>query len=433
MDAINAGRTGRAGLVTTNSVRGGANRVVMDRIADTIGFVSAWADEPWTVEGASVRVSLLAFGSKQEGETPHLNGLPVTRINPDLTATAVDLTKARRLPENAGIAFMGDTKGGAFDIPGDIARGMLKAPINPNGLGNSIVVKPWINGLDVTRRPRDMWIIDFGWAMSEAEASLFEAPYEHAVVYIKPARVARQGRGYAKSWWEHERPRPDMWGRLKSLNRFIVTTTVSKHRPFAWEAAPTVPDHQVIAIVRDDDTTFGILHSRFHELWSLRMGTSLEDRPRYTPTTTFETFPFPRGLTPNTSAAAYADDPRALAIATAAARLNELRENWLNPADLIRREPEVIPGYPDRILPVSLEAAKLLQKRTLTNLYNERPAWLDHIHKALDAAVAAAYGWPADLSDDEVLARLFALNQKRAAEQGVAQRLAVAAELEVAE
>jgi type II restriction/modification system DNA methylase subunit YeeA len=178
-----------------------------------------------------------------------------------------------------------------------------------------------------------------------------------------------------------------------------------------------LPDHQLIAIARDDDTSFGILHSKFHELWSLRLGTSLEDRPRYTPTTCFETFPFPEGLTPNIPAADYANDPRAQAIAKAAARLNELRENWLNPPDLVKRVPEVVPGYPDRILPVDDKAAAVLKTLTLTNLYNKRPAWLDMAHKELDAAVAAAYGWPADLTDEEILERLFKLNQERAAKQ----------------
>jgi type II restriction/modification system DNA methylase subunit YeeA len=137
--------------------------------------------------------------------------------------------------------------------------------------------------------------------------------------------------------------------------------------------------------------------------------------PRYTPSTTFETFPFPEGLTPNIPAAQYADDPRAQAIAKAAEELNRLREAWLNPADLVVVEPEVVPGYPDRILPKDEAAAAILKKRTLTNLYNERPAWLDMAHRRLDAAVAAAYGWPADLTDEQVLERLFALNQARAA------------------
>ena len=200
---------------------------------------------------------------------------------------------------------------------------------------------------------------------------------------------------------------------------------VAKHRVFVWLAKQVLPENLVIAIARDDDTTFGILHSRFHELWSLRMGTFLGvgNDPRYTPSTTFETFPFPQGLTPDIPAADYADDPRARAIAEAAARLNELRESWLNPADLVRREPEVVPGYPDRILPVDQKAAKDLAKRTLTNLYNARPAWLDHAHRALDEAVANAYGWGDDyraglLTDDEILARLFRLNQERSQPSG---------------
>jgi type II restriction/modification system DNA methylase subunit YeeA len=211
---------------------------------------------------------------------------------------------------------------------------------------------------------------------------------------------------------------------IKDLPRFIVTPAMSKHRVFAWLAGSMFPDHQLIAIARDDDTTFGVLHSRFHELWALRMGTFLGvgNDPRYTPSTTFETFPFPEGLTPNIPAADYADDPRAQKIAAAAALLNERRENWLNPADQVVRVPEVVPGYPDRILPKDAAAEEILKKRTLTNLYNERPAWLAHAHAALDEAVAEAYGWGEDwragkLSDNEILARLFRLNQERAAAQ----------------
>ena len=95
-------------------------------------------------------------------------------------------------------------------------------------------------------------------------------------------------------------------------------------------------------------------------------------------------------------------------------RLDELRNNWLNPADFVRRVPEVVPGYPDRVLPVDKAAAAVLKKRTLTNLYNERPAWLANAHRELDEAVAAAYGWPTDLSDDDILARFLALNLGRA-------------------
>jgi type II restriction/modification system DNA methylase subunit YeeA len=136
--------------------------------------------------------------------------------------------------------------------------------------------------------------------------------------------------------------------------------------------------------------------------------------PRYTISTTFETFPFPEGLTPNIPAKDYASDPRAIAIAKAAKRLNELRDAWLNPPDLIDIVPEVAPGYPDRILPKNVEAAAILKKRTLTNLYNQRPQWLADAHRDLDAAVAAAYGWPADISEEDALAKLLELNLARA-------------------
>ncbi len=206
---------------------------------------------------------------------------------------------------------------------------------------------------------------------------------------------------------------------IASVPKFIATPVLAKHRVFVWMNSAIQPDHQLIAFGRDDGTTFGILHSRIHELWSLRMCTWLGvgNDPRYTPSTCFETFPFPKGLTPNIPAKDYANDPRAKKIAAAARRLNELREAWLNPPDLVKREPEVVPGYPDRILPKDAKAAAILKKRTLTNLYNERPAWLANAHKELDAAVADAYGWPADLSDEEILKRLFDLNQQRAKAQ----------------
>ncbi len=201
--------------------------------------------------------------------------------------------------------------------------------------------------------------------------------------------------------------------------RYIVTPRVAKHRLFNWLAATVEPDSAAIAIARDDDTSFGILHSRFHEAWSLRLCTWLGvgNDPRYTPTTTFETFPFPEGLTPNIPASDYADDPRAIKIAIAAKRLDELRSKWLNPPDLVEIVPEVVPGYPDRILPKNAEAAAKLKARTLTNLYNERPSWLQNAHAELDRAVASAYGWPEDISTEDALARLLALNLERAARQ----------------
>jgi len=193
-------------------------------------------------------------------------------------------------------------------------------------------------------------------------------------------------------------------------------------RLFAWMNARVLADHQLVVVAREDDMALGMLHSRIHEVWSLSLCTWLGvgNDPRYTPTTTFETFPFPEGASPNIPASTYSGDARALGIAAAAKRLNALRENWLNPPELIDRVPEVVQGYPDRLLPKNEAAAKELKKRTLTNLYNANPAWLQHAHRELDQAVAAAYGWEWPLSEDVILKRLFDLNQARAALQNAA-------------
>ncbi|MEN9848561.1 MAG: hypothetical protein RL368_1301 [Pseudomonadota bacterium] len=424
---LEQGKVKNVGLVSTNSIRGGSNRKVLENITATGRIFHAWSDEPWINEGAAVRVSLVCFQGKyanSEGSNlglpvldSVLNNQPVTEIYSDLTAPnfgqALDLTKAVQLAENKNVCFQGTIKVGAFDITGDLAREWLKASFNPHGKPNSDVIRPWANGIDIARRPSDGWVIDFGTNISEDDASLYEKPFEYLVKNVKPIREQTRRDGHRRYWWRYGETRPGMRLAIKPFMRYIVTPAVAKHRVFAWLPHQVLPDHALFAIARDDDTTFGILHSRFHELWSLRLGTSLEDRPRYTPTTTFETFPFPEGLSPNIPACEYADNPHAQAIAKAAQHLNELRENWLNPPDLVRHEPEIIAGYPDRILPIDEEAAKKLKKRTLTNLYNKKPQWLVKAHENLDKAVAGAYGWEENLSDDEVLGKLLELNLAR--------------------
>ena len=417
---IKQGQLKNAGLVSTNSIRGGLNREVLTAIVEGGRILSAWSDEPWTVDGAAVRVSMISFAKEGYDEHAVLNGNAVGHINADLTSTDFDLTQSARLVENRRICFEGGQKHGPFEIDGNSARDWLLINGNPHGKPNSDVLRRFVNATDIVRRMSDSWVVDFGADMSESEAALYEAPFENILVKVRPIRLASSLAAHRDQWWRHHRTRPELRKALTGKSRFIATPVVAKHRVFVWLPMTFWPTNLLDAIARDDDTSFGILHSTFHELWSLRMGTSLEDRPRYTPSSTFETYPFPEGLTPNIPAVDYAADPRAIAIAATAAQLNELRENWLNPADLVRREPEVVAGYPDRILPKDETAAKELAKRTLTNLYNARPTWLDNAHKALDEAVADAYGWGDDwragaLNDDEILARLFRLNQERAA------------------
>ncbi|TAJ76528.1 MAG: class I SAM-dependent DNA methyltransferase [Gallionellaceae bacterium] len=473
---IEAGKCQRAGLVATNSIRGGSNQEVLAKICDSAHIFNAWSDEEWINEGAAVRVSLVCFGSLAQreitsdlpagglsrmasssiragGEGITLNGAPVTTIHADLTAgEGLNLTQAKPLKENAGICFMGASKKGAFDIEGDLARQWLKLP-NPNGRSNSDVLKPLWNGLDVARRPRDGWIVDFGTTMSEADAALYEVPFSYVQQHVKPEREKNNREAYRKYWWRHAEARPGMRKALAGLPRYIATPEVAKHRIFVWMDKSILPDQKLYAIAHSDDTSFGILHSRFHELWALAVCSwhGAGNDPRYTPTTTFETFPFPEGMTPTdaTSLARPVGHPlpqageglgvRGGEIATAAKKLNELRNNWLNPpewTDWVRTPEEEKAGYPLRPiakarplpnpLPQAGEGANAegnltfaadLKKRTLTNLYNQRPAWLDNAHKTLDAAVAKAYGWndyTLDMPDEEILRRLLALNLARA-------------------
>ena len=128
---------------------------------------------------------------------------------------------------------------------------------------------------------------------------------------------------------------------------------------------------------------------------------------------TFATFPFPEGLTPDLPAATYADDPRAATIADAARRLVELRDRWLNPPEWVEWTDEPVPGYPKRPVPTATADLEQLKRRTLTNLYNQRPQWLANAHATLDTAVATAYGWPADISDEDALRELLVLNLTR--------------------
>ena len=418
---IGTAKAKRAGLVATNSIRaagGGANRRALQAaIADRPMF-DAWSDEPWVIDGTAVRVSLICFSCPDDDHTPEarLDDRSVDEIYPDLTArrgsTGVNLTLAKPLSMNLGTAFMGDTKGGKFEITGELARTWLRLPANPNGRPNADVLKPWTNATGLTGRPAGKWIVDFGWNMDEPEAALYEAPFEHVQDYVYVKRQKNRREFYRKYWWRHAEPRQGMWRSLAGLSRYIATPRVAKHRLFVWCDVRVCPDSAVIAIAREDDTTFGILHSRFHEAWSLRLGTWLGkgNDPRYTPTTTFETFPFPDGLSPDIPAAEYANEPRAVAIADAARWLVKLRDRWLNPPEWVEWADEPIPGYPRHQFPCDEEAAKALKGRTLTNLYNHRPQWLVDAHAALDGAIAKAYGWPENIPEGEALRELFAQN-----------------------
>jgi len=382
-------RVARVGLLATQGIRGGANRTVLERIKQSGDIFWAQSDRNWILNGATVHVSMVGFDDGTE-QGRALDGHTVAAINADLTI-GVNLTTIRRLAENAGLSFQGPSPKAPFDIPETVARGMLHASVNINGRPNADVVRPVVSAIDLVGRARHEWTIDFG-LLSLPQAAEYEAPFEYAKAHVYPIRSRNRRAAYAERWWQYAEARPGMREALASKARYIATPRVAKHRLFVWLTAEVVANDGTIVFARDDDYFFGVLQSRPHELWARGTGTQLREAEsgfRYTPTSTFETFPFP--WSPGKE---LANDPRVDAIAAAARALVEQRDRWLNP---------------DGATDADLKA------RTLTALYNARPTWLDLAHCRLDDAVLDAYGWPHDLSDEEILSQLLALNLERAA------------------
>lgn len=390
-DQISRGNTKRAGLIGTNSIRGGANRSVLRRIKGSGDIFKAWSDEPWVLDGAAVRVSIVCF---DDGSEPHrvLDGVVVDSINTDLTASA-DVTLAKRLPANRGLAFIGPQKGGPFDIDEEVAMRWLGLP-NPTGASNRDVLFRYANGIDLMRHSRSRWLIDFG-RMPLERAERYLAPIEYVRTHVRPIREKTRREQRRKFWWRHHETAEQFRMALVGKTRYFATPAVAKHRVWQWLDSDVAPDKALVVVAADDDYTFGVLHSRLHEVWSLAQGTWLGvgNDPRYTPSTCFETFPFPE---PN--------DSQREKVSSAAKHLDDVRNH------LLASDP----------------------KLTMTKLYNEvvelkedrnptsRAFPLLLAHERLDEVVASSYGWEWPLTDEQILERLLELNLRRAAAEDAA-------------
>lgn len=363
---------------------------------------------PWVIEGAAVAVSIVCFAANGDrcAASSTLDGRPVRAIRSDLRDIdlAFDLRNLRRLEENRHTAFQGvklvgrraededqqdeDEKG--FVIDRATADRLLAAGGNPNGRPNSDVIRVYWSGDEALGRPRDRWVIDFGPAATEAEAQAYAAPYAHLERIVRDRRQGnREGRA-ARRWWVHQRARRGMRDAIAGLERFLVTVEVAKHRFFRWAPAGVLPSGSLVVFARADDFFMGVLESRFHKLWASETHNPLENRPRYRIGHSFESFPFPDDLAPNRPLDDLTANPIAVTIADKARALYAAREAALT-------------SGPKRL--------------DMTELYDLRDqggaAWLGAAHRRLDVAVAAAYGWSPDLTDDELLAALGDLHQRR--------------------
>jgi hypothetical protein len=249
------------------------------------------------------------------------------------------------------------------------------------------------------------------------DAAGFEAPFGIVRDRVKPERDNNARESYRERWWIHVEPRPDMREHLPR-DRFIVTPNLTKYRFFTFLEGHYLPDHQLIAFARDDDYFFGVLHCALHELWARRKGSQLREAEsgfRYIPTECFDTFPFP--WEPGREDVKH---PAYARIAAAARALDGQRQRRLNPPEWLEPLAAKVDAADDfadvpadarplvRRSAIMAAAAKdpRSKKRTLTNLYNERPTWLRLAHQQLDRAVLAAYaatdpagGWDEQWAD----------------------------------
>ncbi|WP_309298817.1 class I SAM-dependent DNA methyltransferase [Hansschlegelia plantiphila] len=412
-------RLRRFGLVTTNSISQVFQRRAVERrlgASAPVSIVMAIPDHPWTKasrDHAAVRIAMTVVeaGSKDGAlrEVAAEHGLEtdapvvelretVGRINADLTVGA-NLANAKSLLANEGLSSRGVSLHGA---------GFIVTPFQAKALGLGrragldAHIRPYLNGRDLTGRARGVMAIDlFGLTAAQARARFPEA-YQHLMTTVKPERDANNRHSYRLNWWLFGEPRSGLRPALEGLRRYIATVETAKHRVFQFLDGAILPDNMLVAIASDDAFHLGVLSSRTHGAWAAHAGATLEDRPRYSKSRCFDPFPFPD-----------ASQRERAEIRAVAEELDEHRQRVLS------------------------EHSEL----TLTQLYNvleklragvratdlpppERHVYeaglvaiLGELHERIDRVVAGAYGWRADLSDEAMIARLVALNQKRAAEE----------------
>ncbi|MGH6838221.1 MAG: class I SAM-dependent DNA methyltransferase [Methylocella sp.] len=415
----------RFGLVTTNTLSQVFQRRVMERHLGgkkPVSLVMAIPDHPWTKatkDPAAVRIAMtvaeagthegrLLEVTKEEGldtDAPNVE-LRETRgkINSDLTV-GVDVTKATALQANAFICSPG------VKLHGD---GFIVTPAEAEhlGLGRRPGLEERIrlyrNGRDLTGTPRGVMVIDLFGLEAEEVRGRFPEVYQHVLESVKECqdedgkpngRDVNNRESYRVNWWIFGEPRRELRPALNGLSRYIATVETAKHRVFQFLAASILPDNMLVCTALDDAFFLGVLSSRFHVVWTLGTGGTLEDRPRYTKSKCFDPFPFP-------------DPPEALKvqIRETAEELDALRKN------VQAEHPGLTLTQIYNVLE-KIRAGEKLETQEEAIKTNGLVLILRELHEKLDALVAEAYGWAENLSDDEILARLVALNAERAAEE----------------
>jgi hypothetical protein len=410
----------RFGFVTTNSITQVFNRRVVERHFNSkpsISLLMAIPDHPWTKatrDAAAVRIAMtVATIGKHEGQlfevTREANldtDEPIVelsetrgRINADLTIGA-DVTSAYILKANGGLSCNGMMlSGSGFILTPSLAEELRRQ--EGKNKDTAEVIRPYINGGDLVRVHQTKFVIDLFGRSSEEVRSEFPHVYQHVLQRVKPDRDLNRDSAFRERWWLYGRSRPELRGALIGSSRFIATTETAKHRVFQFLPSDYVPDHMIIAIALDDAFFLGVLSSRYHVVWALRAGgwLGIGNDPRYSKSRVFDPFPFP-------------DPSEALK-----ARIRETAEEL----DALRKQVQV--DHPRLTLTQIYNVLEKLRAGLPLEPEDEEVKTqglvliLKELHDKLDTLVAEAYGWPANLSDDEILTRLVALNAERAEEE----------------
>lgn len=420
-DLLRRGRLGRFGFITTNSIRQTFNRRVLQHHMDAappLSLIFAIPDHPWvdSAEGAAVRIAmtvsgpgeilgrLLAVYKEKKGSEDAVSvslSERVGRINANLTV-GTDITEAQVLEGNKGLTYRGHEIGGAGFI-------ITKEEAVKMGLGHipglTQYIRCYRNGRDLTATPRNAMVIDLYGLEAEEVRTRYPAVYQWLWERVKPERDQNRMTSVREKWWLHRRLREDLRSALANLRRYIATVETAKHRVFLFLDTSVAPDNKLIVIALDDAFSLGVLSSCIHVTWALRTGSTLEDRPVYVKTTCFERFPFPD-----------ATDAQKARIRSLAEELDGHRKRQLRLSQQPPQHPKLTLTDMYNVLE-KLRSGEALSVAEKVTHEQGLVSVLRQLHDDLDAAVSDAYGWPTTLSDEEILARLVALNAERAAEE----------------
>ncbi|KFG68420.1 DNA methyltransferase [Microvirga sp. BSC39] len=411
-------RLRRFGFVTTNSITQEFSRRVIKRRMEAktpVSLLMAIADHPWTKatkESAAVRIAMTVVAKgTNDGvlrdvvrEDDLDTDAPVVeftersgRIHADLAAD-LDVGAALPLLANEGLSSRGvSLHGSGFIVSPKEAEhlGLGKR----SGLENHI--RPYRNGRDLTATPRGVLVIDLFGLESDGVRQQYPEVYRHVLETVKPERDSNNRATYRTNWWVFGEPRRELRPALANLPRYIATVETAKHRIFQFLRAGILPDNKLLAIASQDAFVLGILASRLHVLWSLRAGgwLGVGNDSVYVKSKVFDPFPFP-----------LCDNALKTRIRTVAEELDAFRK---------ARQEE----HPRLTLTQMYNVLEKLKAGATLNADEERIKdeglilILKELHEKLDALVFQAYGWPQDLSDEEILSRLVTLNAERAAEE----------------